>query len=232
MEAKPMSDNFRLLKHELLKDYWTLKDALYIVCGWIGIDDDPHRLGRLATKYNKNVPITKTNLKRPDQRLYNDLMDLWKATNHDFADGDQRNYNMYSERQEYRVTYILKWCKKKQVEVPWFDWAVEQELIDPLDFTEGYPSNSVTENGNTGANQMPENDAMGTKKEENLYRLIGILKDIAMHKTGKNQKELIEFMHAEQIDTSDEALKSRGLGERMLKDAFAKANDILKNDKL
>ena len=60
-----------------------------------------------------------------------------------------------------------------------------------------------------------------------------------MAKTGKNQKELIEYIHAEEvyinaeeIDAPDEALKSKGLGERTLKEIFATANDILKNDKL
>ena len=227
-----MSDNYHLLKHELLKDYWKLKDALYILSGWVEVDTDPDRLGNVGERYTKFVPITKTKLKKPDRRLYKSLLDLWNATDHELVEDDQRNYNMYSERQEYRVTYILKWCKKKQVEVPWFDWAVEEGLIDPLDVTQGYPSHGVTDNGNTGANRMPENEPMGAKKEENLLRLIYIFKDMLLDKSIKkhfpftDQEAIAEYIH----NNFNEQLPVKRLSAKGVQATLADANKVKSKD--
>ena len=69
---------------------------------------------------------------------------------------------------------------------------------------------------------------MGKKKEENLLRLIGRLTSIVKDKTGQSQKELIAYLHSEEIDIEKDGLQNKGLSERSLKEVFAKANAILK----
>ncbi|MDA9579503.1 hypothetical protein N9S52_06250, partial [Gammaproteobacteria bacterium] len=57
-------------------------------------------------------------------------------------------------------------------------------------------------------------------------RLISIVKD----KTGQSQKELIAYLHTEEIDIEKDGLQNKGLSERSLKEVFAKANAILKSE--
>ena len=71
---------------------------------------------------------------------------------------------------------------------------------------------------------------LGEKKEENLLRLIGKLKSIIKDKTGQSQKDLIAYIHAEEIDIEKDGLQNKGLSERTLKEIFSRANAILKSD--
>lgn len=213
-------NRWKRLEIELKKDWWTPSQACHIFAGLIEVERD----GQYASIAIEGGDPTDSQKEQVDQ-----LRSIWDGSEHKPR---EKEHYFNRSREFWAKEYCLRWAEHKRIDIPWFEWAVEQEWIDPLDVTQGYPSHSVTENSNTDANQTAEDKPMGETKEKNLTRLIGILKDIAMAKTGKNQKQLIEYIHAEEIDTSEEALKSKGLGERTLKEIFATANEIIEADKL
>ena len=176
----------------------------------------------MGEPYTKFVPITKTNLKRPDQRLYNGLLDLWNGTDHELVDGDQRNYNTYSEKQEYRVTYILKWCKKKQIEVPWFDWAVEEKFIN---LEAQKPENQI--------NAKPVTSNESDETAENRLVLIALMaamlrdKKLKPHLPFDNQARLGDYIE----NNYKEKYPQKGLSASKIKKILARANNVLERTK-
>lgn len=127
---------------------------------------------------------------------------------------------------------VLEHCDLHQIKIP---IEIRKQILDgamrQLEARKEYQrirDELVQKNGLQKANATDK--PLGKTKEENLLRLIGKLISIVKDKTGQSQKELIAYIHTEEIDISKDSLQNKGLSERTLKEIFAKANAILKSD--
>jgi len=237
-----MSDSrWDSLRLELKKDWWGDQEAMYICAGLIVrnlYDPDQHFTvidAEARAKDNRNK------IKNALREVQENLFTLWRATDHNppnwgFDDNDVMRV-VSNIRVEWKKEYVLRWAQVKDIEIPWFDWAVEEGFIDPLDVTQGYSSHGVTDNGNTGANRMPENKQMGKTERENLVRLIGILRNMLKDDTVISDLKRSKDLFKETKDLTahisglyKEDRENKGLGPTKLNTIWAEAKKILKKD--
>jgi len=232
-----MSDSrWDSLRLELKKDWWGDQEAMYICAGLIVRDLYASVQHFTVIDAEARAKDNRNKIKNALREVQDNLFTLWRATDHNppnwgFDDNDVMRV-VSNIRVEWKKEYVLRWAQVKDIEIPWFDWAVEEGFIDPLDVTQGYSPHGVTDNGNTGANRMPENNEMGAKKEENLLRLIYIFKDLLLDKSIKkhlpftDQEAIAEYIH----NNFNDQFPVKGLSAKGVQATLADANKVKSKD--
>lgn len=208
-------NRWNLLEKWLLRDWWSPIEACHIFALLVRTEKDGFYGSRAILSEHRQHRDLVGKLKDRAETYLN----IWQASEHKPVEGEYYRSSFSSEF--YTKEYCVKWAQKKSIKIPWLDWAIEEKLI-------------VFKNKQLGDLQDLEAAAsdkqMGKKKEENLLRLIGRLISIIKDKTGQNQKELIAYIHTEEINIEKDDLQNKGLSERSLKEVFARANAILKSE--
>ena len=205
-------------------EMWTLDDALMILGGAIRSE--------IGNPSSKLIRIIDGNQKIDIAELDRVKM-LWNGSihNHDSlgVDGEKAfpKWEFLKARpMTVRPCYVVNWASKKEIGIPWLIEAEE------LGFRIGKPAHKEE----TVA--LVAQGGMGERKEGNLYRLIGLLKDFL---TGgeenllesqkdrkplfKNQSELINYIDG----AYGESNPGKGMKTAELKKVFAKAKQHRKD---
>ena len=208
-------NRWNLLKDWLLRDWWSPIEACHIFALLVRTEKDGFYGSRAILSEHRQRRDLEEKLKDRAK----DYLKIWQAAKHE-PDEDEY-YRSSISNEFYTKEYCVKWAQKKSIKIPWLDWAIEEKLIILKD-------KQLKDLQDLEA--ATSDKQMGKKKEENLLRLIGRLISIVKDKTGQSQKELIAYLHTEEIDIEKDGLQNKGLSERSLKEVFAKANAILKSE--
>ncbi|MDA9367195.1 hypothetical protein N9R40_00910 [bacterium] len=208
-------NRWNLLKDWLLRDWWSPIEACHIFALLVRTEKDGFYGSRAILSEHRQRRDLEEKLKDRAK----DYLKIWQAAKHE-PDEDEY-YRSSISNEFYTKEYCVKWAQKKSIKIPWLDWAIEEKLIILKD-------KQLKDLQDLEA--AISDKQMGKKKEENLLRLIGRLISIVKDKTGQSQKELIAYLHTEEIDIEKDGLQNKGLSERSLKEVFAKANAILKSE--
>ena len=208
-------NRWNLLKDWLLRDWWSPIEACHIFALLVRTEKDGFYGSRAILSEHRQ----RRDLKEKFKDRAEDYLKIWQAAKHE-PDEDEY-YRSSISNEFYTKEYCVKWAQKKSIKIPWLDWAIEEKLII-------FKDKQLKDLQDLEA--AISDKQMGKKKEENLLRLIGRLISIVKDKTGQSQKELIAYLHTEEIDREKDGLQNKGLSERSLKEVFAKANAILKSE--
>ncbi|MDA9568287.1 hypothetical protein N9C14_03500 [Gammaproteobacteria bacterium] len=208
-------NRWNLLKDWLLRDWWSPIEACHIFALLVRTEKDGFYGSRAILSEHRQRRDLEEKLKDRAK----DYLKIWQAAKHE-PDEDEY-YRSSISNEFYTKEYCVKWAQKKSIKIPWLDWAIEEKLII-------FKDKQLKDLQDLEA--AISDKQMGKKKEENLLRLIGRLISIVKDKTGQSQKELIAYLHTEEIDIEKDGLQNKGLSERSLKEVFAKANAILKSE--
>lgn len=208
-------NRWNLLKDWLLRDWWSPIEACHIFALLVRTEKDGFYGSRAILSEHRQ----RRDLKEKFKDRAEDYLKIWQAAKHE-PDEDEY-YRSSISNEFYTKEYCVKWAQKKSIKIPWLDWAIEEKLII-------FKDKQLKDLQDLEA--AISDKQMGKKKEENLLRLIGRLISIVKDKTGQSQKELIAYLHTEEIDIEKDGLQNKGLSERSLKEVFAKANAILKSE--
>ena len=208
-------NRWNLLKDWLLRDWWSPIEACHIFALLVRTEKDGFYGSRAILSEHRQRRDLEEKLKDRAK----DYLKIWQASKHEPDEDEYYRSSIFNEF--YTKEYCVKWAQKKSIKIPWLDWAIEEKLIILKDKQLKDLQDLET---------ATSDKQMGKKKEENLLRLIGRLISIVKDKTGQSQKELIAYLHTEEIDIEKDGLQNKGLSERSLKEVFAKANAILKSE--
>lgn len=208
-------NRWNLLKDWLLRDWWSPIEACHIFALLVRTEKDGFYGSRAILSEHRQRRDLEEKLKDRAK----DYLKIWQASKHEPDEDEYYQSSIFNEF--YTKEYCVKWAQKKSIKIPWLDWAIEEKLIILKD-------KQLKDLQDLEA--ATSDKQMGKKKEENLLRLIGRLISIVKDKTGQSQKELIAYLHTEEIDIEKDGLQNKGLSERSLKEVFAKANAILKSE--
>ena len=208
-KTKTYEAKWEFLRDELRKDFWVVKDAMELLCGWVNISVTPE--GRLGHgEFKTWFPLFETEQKRPERDQIKRKRDIWDASDHDWWQGN--NFRNIGGRDTYeiRVSHLIEWADSKKIKIPWREWAEEMELLQ----------------GNA-PDPIPKKKPMGKKKEDNLYRLLSIMSEMMINpdkkSNFKNTTDMITYINTE-YEASEP--KNSGLGERTLQQEIAKATTV------
>ena len=207
-KTKSYHAKYEFLRHELMKDFWVVGDAMELLCGWIKMNVNPE--GRIAhDKFYEWFPLFETEQKLPNRDQFKRMRDIWEASEHDFFQNDFRNVDN-RDSLEIRVSHLIEWADSKKIKIPWRGWAEEMELLQ-----ENAPD------------PIPKKKPMGKKKEDNLYRLLSIMGEMMINPDKKshfkNTTDMITYISDEYEEHEP---KNSGLGDRTLQREIAKATTV------
>jgi len=194
-------------------EMWTLDDSLMILSGAIRseIGNPSSELIRIIDGKQK---IDIAELDR--------VKTLWNGSihNHDSLglDGEKAfpKWEFLNARpMTVRPCYVINWASKKDIDIPWLKEAKE------LGFKVGKPP--LKEEAVTPVVQ----EMVSQTKIDNELRVWGHLLKVVKEAYKCDQKTLIAKIQAS-VDPDE--LRNKGLGERKISEAFAKANKLLEDD--
>ena len=166
------------------------------------------------------VEIEEEGLKEKKQAVRDQIAEIWEVAHH--APRELEHYRQ-GFLQFWKLAYCVRWAKKKRIHIAWLDWAIAEEYLEAED----------SQNDNT-AN---EHKQIGEKKEENLVRLIGILRNMLKdEKVVSDLKRNPEFFKKSGDLTSyisglyGEDRGNKGLSSTVLNEIWSDANKILVKD--
>jgi hypothetical protein len=143
------------------------------------------------------------------QKKYSDPKDR-VAIDYFFADANELRviWDSGSHKEMNPPKYYIDWAITKKIDIPWLDYAIKNGFYEPAELV---------------------NKPLGNKERDNLYRIIGALKDtLTTDPIGatdsiafKSEAKLIEYL-TPQYKGYD------GLGKTNLEKVFALASKLLK----
>lgn len=196
----------------LMLDFWRPSEACHIFAGLIEIPlHDGGSKSELLAKDEYSDDIFELEVRKQEIGL------IWERTNHPKHIGESRSYDVNGDWL-LPPEYYVKWALLKRIEIPWLDWAIEENLIRLTETT-------TTENNPLDAD--PSIGAIGEKKEKNILRLISILTERLVNPDMKSNFRSVAHMISEITDQhqSTEPPNS-GLSKRTLDSLLAEARKV------
>jgi len=194
-------------------EMWTLDDALMILGGAIRSEIGNPSSGLIRIIDGKQ----KIDIAELDR-----VKTLWNGSihNHDSLglDGEKAfpKWEFLNARPKtVRPCYMINWASKKDIDIPWLKEAKE------LGFKVGKPP--LKEEAVTPVVQ----EMVSQTKIDNELRVWGHLLKVVKEAYKCDQKTLIAKIQAS-VDPDE--LRNKGLGERKISEAVAKANKLLEDD--
>ena len=194
-------------------EMWTLDDSLMILSGAIRSEIGNPSSGLIRIIDGKQ----KIDIAELDR-----VKTLWNGSihNHDSLglDGEKAfpKWEFLNARpMTVRPCYVINWASKKDIDIPWLKEAKE------LGFKVGKPP--LKEEAVTPVVQ----EMVSQTKIDNELRVWGHLLKVVKEAYKCDQKTLIAKIQAS-VDPDE--LRNKGLGERKISEAFAKANKLLEDD--
>ena len=225
-----MSDekqDWQALIPALLKDWWYEEEALWLFTGYIsdeysftniksGVDDTG---GIFGAKHNQ---ITEE---------WEILRKIWKQSSHPRSEEILRYKNPLSSNREYCKYYFIYWASKiPLIQLDWLDWAFDEGYLSREEL-ERVESIVLSRSIQADAEQPAP---LGVRKEENLLRVIAILKWALLDPELKNipfvsQEALAEWIFHSFLGTERgrSELSGKGLAVDTLGRTFADASKVL-----
>lgn len=215
-----MSEKYQELRRYLLMDWWPEEETLALLLGYgvewpplYGFQGDPS-LFRLSDGERVISPALGS-VPGPEHAEYMEVLHELKAVRaiwdgsgpHLFAFGSIGNTAGKLEKD-----YCIKWAIKKQIEIPWLDWAVENDYLPSLNGQSDDPPPPP----------KPESE----REKKNRLRLVAVMLRLL---TDPNQKrftsdaQLIEHV----TDEDNPVSKIPGISRATLQKVFKEAKDAL-----
>jgi len=216
----------------LLMGSWQVDTACKILAGFF-----PTIIEAGVYSYSADQLQQISNGKAPtdaQQKEYRRIYALFKSDQHNWTDAGadgkllfpQSNLNIM--KSTVRPCYAIDWAASKRIQPAWLDEARKEGF--QVDMPQSEPVKELE--------QHNIEEELGETKEENLYRLIGILKDMLADeevidqlkrdpKTFSKQKELINYISG----LYGEDHPNKGLEKTNLNETMSRANKVLKSDK-
>ena len=168
------------------------------------------------------------------QKEYRRIYALFRSDQHNWADvgADGKHLfprsNLNIMKSTVRPCHAIVWAASKRIQPVWLDEARKEDF--PVDMPQSEPVKELEKH--------TIEEELGQTKEENLYRLIGILKDMLTDekvidqlkrdpKAFSKQKELINYISG----VYGEDQPNKGLEKTNLNETMSRANKVLKSDK-
>lgn len=187
----------------LRRSYWTVTEGTsYLALGnttLLGFEPPIEEVDKQTTVYFEN-------------RI--EYEDLWFDFDHE-VEPRELNPQPHAGFGQYKITYFIKWAISKKIDVPWLDWAIEEDLI--VNDIRDQPLLEISEANLSPA--LPSEDKPIQAKKERKYQLM-----IAALLSSKN------------INWKDQEANSKirnlieQIGQPLSKDAIGEALKELRND--
>jgi len=195
-------------------DQWSMHEACMILSGAIPWD--------LKDSSDERIRISDGgDVTRAMIREYARIQGLWNRSSHPLKGkggdgiGAFPQISIYLEKCKVRPCYAINWARKKGIDIPWYSEA------EQLGFKVGKPT--LKEEAGTPVVQK----MVSQTKIDNELRVWGHLLKVVKEAYKCDQKTLIAKIQAS-VDPDE--LRNKGLGERNIKEVFAKANKVLEED--
>ena len=115
-KTKTYEAKWEFLRDELRKDFWVVKDAMELLCGWVKANVTPE--GRLGHgEFKQWFPLFETEQKRPERDQFKRMQDIWDGSEHDYFQNNFRNVGS-RDSLEIRVSHLIEWADSKKIKIP------------------------------------------------------------------------------------------------------------------
>ena len=220
-----VKEDWQLLVPELLKDWWHVNDAF-----WLFVGCKPNTEGFTFIDIRTGLPINGGKYGSESERITakrRELLDIWEGNSHPASEGIRRSSSLLSTSPQYCKHYFIYWASKiPLIQLDWLDWAVEQGYLnrEELERVEYIALGRSTES------ETEQPAPLGDRKEENLLRIIAILKwvlldsELKKHFPFKSQAALTEWISN---NFPSPVFAGKGLSSDSLGRTFSDANEIL-----
>jgi hypothetical protein len=211
------------LQGYLLMDQWETKTGLFLLCGWNPeLSEAPRSAGRYA--YNEIVshkPKRSINIEggefiyslgekiyllngivlydRSDEaqqamKHYHQISKLWDGCSHPYP---------YVCDLKCTVSYFIEWAASKRIEIPWLEWAKENNLLPQENINDSHSNTSLAA----------------------ILKTVALLKDtlIEQSKFTPGSKNHVVFSSQADVINHIEGTH-KGLSKRNLENIFSSAN--------
>ncbi len=222
-----MSDekhDWQLLVPELLKDWWHVQDAF-----WLFVGCKPNTEGFTYIDIRTGLPINGGRYGSESERITakrRELLDIWEGNSHPASEDIRRSSSLLSPSRQYSKYYFIHWASKNPlIKLDWIDWAFEQGYLNKEE-QERIESSALGRNIQTDDEQPAP---LGDRKEENLLRIIAILKwtlldpELKNHFPFKSQAALADWICNNFLSSE---FAGKGLSSDSLGRTFSDANMI------
>lgn len=221
-----MSDEkqeWQALIPELLKDWWHEEEALWLFTGYIsdeysftsirtGLDDTGGMFGNIFRRINDEKEV---------------LEKIWTNSSHPSSEDMLRASSFLSSNRQYSKYYFIYWASKiPLIQLDWLDWAFEQGYLN----REELERVEYIALGRSAESDTERPAPLGARKEENLLRVIAILKwalldpELKKHFPFESQAALAEWISNNFLGSD---FAGKGLSSDSLGRTFSEANVIL-----
>jgi hypothetical protein len=243
-----MADNAEYLKVIFTKDNLNKTDVVNLLAGHRIIRDRAYGDGSKAYDLITGQQVAKSKTKDIVER-WRSLKEIWESSTH-----DRSAINLHFDPQADDLlvprNYALQWAWQKHKGTDQLfegfreciRYALEQQWITPQDYERvpvvlpagETPKEPVKEKPKE---QEPTQEELGETKEENLLRLIGILKNMLADEDVikdlkkdpsffSKQKDLVQYISG----LYGEDHPNKGLEKTTVDETFSSANKVLKDD--
>jgi len=201
----------------LLMDRWSVLQSCMILSGYF--------YKELGNSNSALIRISNGQKVKPQSNLgeFKRVSGLWKASDHPVWEKSKRDGVPIFEPVsadvndvgKVRPCYVVNWAAKKGIEIPW--------LVEAKDL--GFKADKPQLKKGNGTPIVL--DGVSQTKIDNELRVWGHLLKVVKEAYKCDQKTLIAKIQAS-VDPDE--LRNKGLGERKISEAFAKANKVLEDD--
>ncbi len=199
----------------LRMDRWSVRQSCMILSGFFHND--------LGNSYTALIRISDGRREQNDPAEFRRVSSLWQGSDHPVLRKSKRDgMSIFSSTSadindvaKVRPCYVINWAGKKGIDIPWLIEAEE------LGFKVGKPPLKEK------TDMLDFKDEVSQTKINNELRVWGHLLKVVKEAYKCDQKQLINKIQAS-VDPDD--VRNKGLGERNIKELFAKANKVLEED--
>jgi hypothetical protein len=227
-----MSDEkqeWQVLIPELLKDWWHTNDAFWLFVG-CKLNTEEFTYIDIRTGHSINGGKYGSESERITTKR-RELLDIWEGNSHPTSEELRRLSSLLSPSREYNKYYFIYWASTiPLIKLDWLDWAFDEGYLsrEELERVE-----SIVLSRSIQADvELPA--PLGVRKEENLLRVIAILKWALLDPELKNipfvsQEALAEWIFHSFLGTERgrSELSGKGLAVDTLGRTFADASKVL-----
>ena len=222
-----MNDNSEHLEAIFLKDNLDKTDAVNLLAG--------HRI-KLNRGYGDSSAHNLVTGKKLGKNEAKKIIERWRSLKEIWESSKHGRIDAGGDEFMFPKNYVLRWAKHKGTNKLFegfrecIEYALKQSWITPQDWelVEETPKEPMPE---------PTQEELGETKEENLLRLIGILKNMLSDEEVikdlkkdpsffSKQKDLVQYISA----LYGEDHPNKGLEKTTVDEIFSSANKVLKDD--
>ena len=209
-------NRWNLLEDWLLRDWWSPIEACHIFALLLRTEKDGFYGSRaILSEHRQHRDLVQKLEDRAE-----DYLNIWATSVHKPI--EREYYRASISNEFYTKEYCVKWAQKKRIEMPWLDWAIEEQFIN---LEAQKPENQI--------NAKPVTSNESDETAENRLVLIALMaamlrdKKLKPHLPFDNQARLGDYIENNYKDKYPQ----KGLSASRIKKILANANNALERAK-